>query len=139
MSFQSDSAYTFKNVKGETAVDISGADNETVFGYAFHGQGNQQWVFDQSGSNWTIRSVATNKYLNFRGDPEDNVRIVATEDSREWDIRPDEQDSSVFRVFVPGTKYNMDLADHGNSANGTPITLWGTWAGANQTWRINPA
>lgn len=32
------------------------------------------------------------------------------------------------------THYSVDLADHGNSTPGTPVQLWGRWAGENQVW-----
>ena len=42
------------------------------------------------------------------------------------------------RFLIPGRKVNIDLSDHGNSADKTPITLWGEWAGQNQVWRLEP-
>lgn len=43
------------------------------------------------------------------------------------------------RFFIPDTNYNADLADHGNSADKTPVTLWGAWSGQNQVWRLQDA
>ena len=43
----------------------------------------------------------------------------------------------ICRVFLAGTKYCLDLSDHGNPNPGTPVTLWGKWeGGTNQTWRF---
>lgn len=41
--------------------------------------------------------------------------------------------------FIHGTKYNVDLSDHGNATPGTPVTLWGKWGGENQIWRLEQA
>jgi hypothetical protein len=38
------------------------------------------------------------------------------------------------RIYVPGTEYCVDLSDHGNPNNGTIVTLWAAWKGANQAW-----
>jgi hypothetical protein len=40
------------------------------------------------------------------------------------------------RILVHGTNYSLDLSDYGNSANGTKVQLWGSWAGANQIWGL---
>lgn len=39
-------------------------------------------------------------------------------------------------IFVPFTNYNIDLYNHGDPTPGTPITLWWTWEGLHQTWKI---
>jgi hypothetical protein len=44
--------------------------------------------------------------------------------------------SLLHRIFVPSTNYNLDLFNHGDPTPGTPITLWWTWAGIHQTWKI---
>lgn len=40
-------------------------------------------------------------------------------------------------IQVPGTPFNLDLSNHGDSTPGTPVELWGKWQGANQTWIFN--
>jgi len=34
---------------------------------------------------------------------------------------------------------NVDLSDHGNAADRTPVTLWGEWKGQNQIWMLQEA
>ncbi|TFY75514.1 hypothetical protein EWM64_g8499 [Hericium alpestre] len=136
---QSGGTYTIRNVKSETALDLSGGDNASIIGFNFHGGGNQQWTFEQQGSGkWVVRSKATGKYLDIDGEPGDGTRVIASDNAREWDIWRDQNDQSAFRFFIPDTKQNIDLSDHGNPEPGTPVTLWGTWEGTNQLWRIQP-
>lgn len=64
--------------------------------------------------NQTLYCQAENLYLSIEGPAADGERIVATSSPTKWAIRRDGQDGSVWRVFVPGTGFNFDLADHGN-------------------------
>ncbi|KAA1473290.1 carbohydrate-binding module family 13 protein [Dentipellis sp. KUC8613] len=138
-SIQSGGTYTITNGQAGTALDLSGGDERSIIGFGFHGQGNQQWTFEQpQGTGWTIRSVATGKFLDIEGEPGDGTRVVASDCPREWDIWPDDEDSSAFRFFIPNTTYNIDLSDHGNPTPGTPVTLWGKWNGRNQVWYVRP-
>ncbi|KAJ3988202.1 hypothetical protein F5890DRAFT_1550711 [Lentinula detonsa] len=54
-----------------------------------------------------------------------------------WDTYPDDEDSSVFRVYVPGapTATSIDLSNYGDTTPGTIEPLWIKWEGKNQTWR----
>jgi len=38
------------------------------------------------------------------------------------------------RISVLGSQECVDLADHGNAADGTPVQLWTSWGGENQKW-----
>lgn len=139
MSIQEGATYTLINVKSQTALDLSGGDGKSIIGFGFHGQGNQQWVLSKGSSGgWVFRSVATGKYLDIEGAAGDGTPVIASNCSREWDIWPDEENSNAFRVFIPGTSFNVDMSDHGNSTPGTPVTLWGKWKGINQTWEFKP-
>ncbi|EIM84727.1 ricin B-like lectin [Stereum hirsutum FP-91666 SS1] len=136
---QSGQVYTLVNAMSGTALDLSGGDNTSIIGFNFHGGGNQKWMFEQTSQGpWTIRSLETGKYLNIEGPPSDGAKVVAIDNPQNWDIWHDEQDGSVFRLFIPGTTFNIDMSDHGNATPGTPVTLWGKWEGKNQTWRIEP-
>lgn len=42
-------------------------------------------------------------------------------------------------ILIRDTNVNVDLSDHGNPADRTPITLWGKWSGKNQVWRLEEA
>ena len=46
---------------------------------------------------------------------------------------------SDYSIFIDNTEINVDLSDHGNAADCTPVTLWGKWAGKNQVWSLEPA
>ena len=45
-------------------------------------------------------------------------------------------ESSSFSIFVPGTNLNVDLSQHGNRNEGTPVTLWDKTGGENQVWNF---
>jgi len=44
--------------------------------------------------------------------------------------------TSCTRICVPDTRLNLDLADHGNQADGTIVQLWTRWEGLNQVWVV---
>ncbi|KAI0315946.1 carbohydrate-binding module family 13 protein [Amylostereum chailletii] len=133
---QSGNAYTLVNVKGGTAVDLSGGDDTSVIGYGFHGGENQQWVFEERDGGYAIRNKRAGKYLAVDGSADNGSRIVAvsTENPQIWEVRPDENDS--VRIFVKDQKFNLDLSDHGNPTPGTPVSIWGHWHGQNQLWKL---
>jgi len=128
--------YTIKNVKGGTALDLSGGDNRSIIGFSFHGQGNQQWeVSERDGNNEvTIKSVATGKYLSIDQQPSNGIPVIASDNAQKWRIANDEHNGNAFRVYYPGTEFNFDLQDHGNSTPGTLIQLWEKTPGKGQTW-----
>ncbi|KDQ49765.1 carbohydrate-binding module family 13 protein [Jaapia argillacea MUCL 33604] len=134
VQIQSGQVYDISNVLGGTSLDLSGGDNRSIIGYGFHGGPNQKWFVERLNSGWTFRSLGSGSYIGIQGPPQDGTPLVATQEPTEWDIWPDEQDNSKYRVFLPNTPLNWDLADHGNSAPGTLVTLWGKWEGKNQTW-----
>ncbi|KAG6832874.1 hypothetical protein H0H93_013450 [Arthromyces matolae] len=147
-SLEEGAVYTIVNVKSNTILDLS-HDGVTIHGWEPTGAENQkadkadamfaiQWELLSNANFWTLRNVATGQFLG-RGDDEivDNVPVTAGDNPEIWDIRPDEDDLSVFRLFVPGTNFVVDLSDFGNPDNGTPIALWGnSQANENQTWRF---
>jgi len=136
-NFQSGQIYRLTNVVGETVIDLSGGDNKSIIGYGDHNGPNQRWIFDQTDSGFTIKSAGSGQFLGLEQQPEVGVPVVATGTPFSWHIQPDKEDPSVFRVFVPGTEYNLDLNGHGSSTPGTPITIRKHWHGKNQTWRID--
>lgn len=42
-------------------------------------------------------------------------------------------------ILIHNTGINVDLSDHGNAADKTPVTLWGQWPGENQVWDLQQA
>ncbi|KAF7416392.1 hypothetical protein PC9H_002658 [Pleurotus ostreatus] len=134
---QSGSTYIFVNEKAGTVADLSGGDNKSIIGYENHNGDNQKWRAEKRGQGWTFKNVATGQYLGIEGEPGENTPVVVVDHPFEWDVKEDRQDNSSWRFWVPGTKYNMDLSDHGNATPGTKVLLWGKWdAGRNQCWRL---
>ncbi|KAK7682003.1 hypothetical protein QCA50_014967 [Cerrena zonata] len=136
---QSGATYRLINAKAGNVLDLSGGDNRSIIGYDWHGGENQKWELDNQGSGWTLRNKGTGLYLSVDGYGQDGTPIVASENPTQWDIWPDEEDPSVHRIFIPNTRLNVDLSDHGNPTPGTLITLWGKWEGRNQCWRFEQA
>ncbi|RDB22014.1 hypothetical protein Hypma_010815 [Hypsizygus marmoreus] len=141
MSIQSGNTYKLVNVKGGTVIDLSGTDGTSVLGWNDHGGDNQKWVVEQNlGNQWSFKNVGSGRYLGLGEGHGNGRRLEGVEEPFGWDIFPDEEDSSVYRINAPGlTHFNVDLSDHGNSENGTPIALWGKWKGTNQKWRFEEA
>ncbi|KAL4254141.1 Ricin B-like lectin [Abortiporus biennis] len=142
-SVQSGGVYILVNAKSGGALDLSGGDNRSIIGYDVHGSDNQKWRLEQvEGGQWRLQNVASGAYLRVDGYAQDGTPVVAPQGDGpfEWDIWPDEDDPNTFRIFVPNTRLNIDLSDHGNPTPGTPITLWNKWApGINQRWRFQQA
>lgn len=133
---QSGQTYTITNAKSGTVMDLSGLDNRSVIGFPAHGGPNQKWTLNWTGRSWTFQSVYSGLYLALDGSPSDGTRLVAAATPAEWHIWHDDVDPSAYRIFVPFTRFNLDLYGHGNPAPSTPITTWYTWRGIHQTWRF---
>ncbi|KAK1235493.1 hypothetical protein PQX77_001276 [Marasmius sp. AFHP31] len=135
MAPESGHTYHIINVKSGTALDA--ADDGPINGFELHGGENQRWTLEHNGEHWTFRNDK-GQFLGREGEVEEGLHLRWVDYPVEWDIWPDSNDDSVFRIYVPGwhTAMNIDLSDHGNSDNGTPITLWGQWEGEHQTWRF---
>lgn len=139
MSAQITSGQTYKitNVKSGTVVDLSGVDNHTIIGYHYHNGDNQHWTFNWTGDSWTIRSVSSGQYLGVEStNYSDGDKIVTVPSPFDWDIWHDEVNPNAFRFFIHNTHYNIDLNNWGATTPGEPITLWWTWEGVHQTWKV---
>ncbi|TFK86956.1 carbohydrate-binding module family 13 protein [Polyporus arcularius HHB13444] len=117
--------YVLLNAQGGTAVDLSGADNKTVFGYPMHGGPNQQWEFIPTGHGYIIRCVRRSAeghslYLTTDGSVKHGAAIVASPYPVAWNVEPGEDG---IRIHWPNSEYSFDLADWGNSTAGTKIQL----------------
>ncbi|KAL0948452.1 hypothetical protein HGRIS_011025 [Hohenbuehelia grisea] len=131
--------YIFVNAKAGNCLDLSGGDNFSIIGYDNHGGDNQKWRLESDGSGWHIQNVGTGKYLAVDGFAGDGTPVIARDEPFTWDIWPDEEDGNLNRIFVPNTRQNIDLSDHGNPTPGQPITLWDKWEGRNQCWHFQEA
>ncbi|GAW02756.1 carbohydrate-binding module family 13 protein [Lentinula edodes] len=126
MSIRSGNTYKIYNGKSGTILDLSGTDGRTISGFSDNGGDNQKWQLEQGqGGHWTFRNAASGQYLGVGGPFEDGAPLVSVNEPVRWDIYPDDEDSSVFRIYVPGapTALNIDLSDHGNPTPGTIVTL----------------
>ncbi|THH32737.1 hypothetical protein EUX98_g1447 [Antrodiella citrinella] len=137
----SGAVYKLINAQAGNALDLSGGDNESIIGYDWHGGDNQKWRISDNGNNeWVFQNVGTGKWLFIDGYAQDGTPVIASEYNKTgFNIWEDEEDNSVYRIFVPNTRLNFDLSDHGNPTPGTKITLWGKWEGRNQCWRFEQA
>ena len=132
----SGSSYKIINAQAGTAVDLSGTDNKSIIGWPSHSGDNQKWTIDWIGNAWTFRNVRSGQYLGLGAASTDGTRLVAVDEPVGWHIWHDEEDPSTFRIFVPFTRYNLDLYNYGDPIAGDPITLWSKWNGRHQTWRF---
>ncbi|KAJ7599606.1 ricin B-like lectin [Mycena floridula] len=136
---QSGQTYKLVNVKSSTVVmDLSGTDNRSIIGYPDQDGPNQKWTMAWTGHSWTFRSVSSGLYLNISGQPADGTKLVAAPEPCQWDIWHDESNHDAYRIFIPGTGFNLDLYNYGDATPGNPITLWYRWKGVHQTWKFVP-
>ncbi|OSC98570.1 carbohydrate-binding module family 13 protein [Trametes coccinea BRFM310] len=141
MSIEANKVYKITNAKGGTVLDLSGGqDGSPITGYQWHSGANQRWQLEQHGDVYRFKNAATGLFINVDGEPKNFAPIVASTKWADFEIRPDSNDPSTFRVFLKGTNFVLDLSDHGNPNPGTPVTLWESWeGGSNQTWRFEEA
>lgn len=83
--------YVLLNARGGTAVDMSGVDNKTIFGYPMHGGPNQQWEFIPTGHGYIIRCVRRSAeghslYLTTDGSVKHGAAIVASPYPVAWNV-----------------------------------------------------
>ncbi|KAK7056425.1 hypothetical protein VNI00_002980 [Paramarasmius palmivorus] len=118
------------------ALPLPNADETSkVTGFELHGGENQRWYLEQTEEgHWTLKTEK-GPYLG-RYSEDEGTNVIGTDDPVHWDIWPDRNNGDWFRIYVPGapSPMNIDLSDHGNPANGTPVTLWGEWEGEHQAW-----
>lgn len=60
-----------------------------------------QWRVSQSGDNWQIRNVATNKYLGAHGYTPPGTPVKCFDTVFAWGMAPDEQRGAHWFVLVP--------------------------------------
>ncbi|KAI0065918.1 hypothetical protein BV25DRAFT_1821639 [Artomyces pyxidatus] len=133
-------AYTLLNVASGTALGVSGIDGRTAVGSVPRGL-DEQWRLEQprsSGGAWRFRSVASGKYLDFRGDASSGARLIVSKVPRNWKMRRDPRDPGVFRVYVPKTRLVAAL-ENGDDRPGTSVQLEEHSSfGDAQLWRFRP-
>ncbi|KAL4066332.1 carbohydrate-binding module family 13 protein [Scleroderma yunnanense] len=118
---QSGGIYALINDKGGTCLDLSGGDNRSIIGYPFHNGPNQAWIFHRQGDKFVIKSAGTGSYLGIEGQPRDGASVVAVGWEYAWEIQDEPGVHGSIRLFAPGTPFNIDLTNYGDSTPGTPI------------------
>ncbi|KAH9161592.1 ricin B-like lectin [Lactarius sanguifluus] len=139
MSIQSGKRYKITNKESRLVVDLSGADNRSILGYAYHGGGNQQWIIDrQDNDQWTIRSADHHKYLGVETTPENGIQLVGLNEPQSWNIEilPFSGEAGpVVKLgqWRHGTFFVADFPLERQGNHGA-IQLWTAWGGENQSW-----
>ncbi|KAF8731506.1 hypothetical protein AX14_004755 [Amanita brunnescens Koide BX004] len=137
-SINSGSVYHITNAKATgNAIDLSGTDQKHVIGWPSHDGDNQKWHIERVGNHYTIRNVRYGTYIGLASQNlQNNDAAVAVVGDFKWDIVADKEDETVFRIFVPGTPFNLDLTNHGSTEGNTPIAIYRAWEGRNQCWKF---
>ncbi|PFH47536.1 carbohydrate-binding module family 13 protein [Amanita thiersii Skay4041] len=134
---RSGAVYRIVNAKSGTALDLSGTDERSIIGWPKHDGDNQKWHVEENNGLYSLRNVRYGKYVGLESTHlKDAIKAIATENKFDWEVKQDEDDPTVFRFFVPGTVFNLDLSNHGSDRGGTPVEIWGKWEGRNQCWRL---
>ncbi|THU96817.1 carbohydrate-binding module family 13 protein [Dendrothele bispora CBS 962.96] len=142
---QADRAYKIVNAQTGTVLDVSDADKQTISGYTDHGGINQKFMLEQNWrGSWYFRITHLDhdryrpRYVGIGAYLGDGTPLIANEDPFAWNISPDEQDNSVYRIYAPiaPAPLNWDLSDHENATPGAIVRLWGKWEGRHQCWKF---
>ena len=97
-----------------------------------------------------LKNINSNTYLSFDGSPVDGQKVVCKHDPHGWTVTaeglnvytlantesiiPSLRTDSHSRFHVVDNASCVDLADHGNANNGTPVHLWSGSGNQNQKW-----
>lgn len=151
--FRSGGVYEIRSMmKTSMAVDIAGgstANGANCLLYSSHGENNQKFIFVNEGNGWSIRNVASGKYLDVNGGTFSNgtnVQSWVDNDGRNqrWAV------TTYGTATINGTKcqvvslgagnattYMMD-AESALTTNNTNIIIWSNNEGDNQRWALYP-
>lgn len=139
MYIESGKKYRIRNLKSGTILDLSGGDNKSIIGYQQNDGANQHWQAIRDGDKWQLVSCHNADFLGIGcASPNDDVPLQGQQHHSEWLINQMQGTQDVFQIVYPNSNFVVDLAQKGNCANGTLITLWGNWHGENQKWRFEP-
>lgn len=151
--FRTGGVYEIRSVmKTSMAVDIAGgstANGANCLLYSSHGGNNQKFVFVDEGNGWSIRNVASGKYVDVYGSnftSGTNVQSWVDNDGRNqrWAV------TTYGTATVNGTTcqvvslgagnaraYMMD-AERALTTNDTNIIIWADNGNDNQRWALYP-
>ncbi|KAF8257422.1 ricin B lectin domain-containing protein [Lactarius quietus] len=137
MSIKSGQRYKITNEQAQLVVDLSGADSKSIIGWTSHGGENQQWITEeQYDGQWTIRSVALQKYIALANTPKDGTALVALDEPQLWDIKIVDNGNyakTSVKFCIRNTTLVADFPLD-KLVVGTGIQLWADWNGKNQIW-----
>ncbi|GJE99688.1 carbohydrate-binding module family 13 protein [Phanerochaete sordida] len=130
--------YKFVNA-GAGNVCETGPDGESVVGFDWNGRDTQMWKVAKlpESPGYVIQNVGTGRYLSICEGAQEGIRVMASAQPTQWEIRPDWKEPSLHRLYLANTDYNIDLSDHGNPTPGTPCAIWSAWEGRNQCWHLD--
>ncbi|KAF8731518.1 hypothetical protein AX14_004767 [Amanita brunnescens Koide BX004] len=136
-SFKAGGTYRLINVKSGTVLDLSGTDQVHLIGWPDNGGTNQQWIVDFLDGFYTLRNVRYNKYVGYTQPLRLGSDGIGSLSRTKWVMVPTEDDPDVFGLYVPGTKFVLELVDDGSAQPGTPVMIGMRMLSLNQAWRLD--
>lgn len=139
-SIKSGQHYNITNEDEGLAFDLYDLGNKSVLrvGRKHHGEEKLrfQWIIEQNDGQWTIRSVANQKYVGFENAPKDGTPLIGLDKPHLWDIeiQPDSEndDNTRVRFWVRGT--HLVVEHPKDRPDLTQLRLWEARDGMNQVW-----
>ncbi|KAI0338728.1 hypothetical protein BDW22DRAFT_1362432 [Trametopsis cervina] len=116
--------YSLINVKSNSAMDLSAADDQSLIGFPPHTGRNQQWKFEPLGEGYTIRSISSGRYLTVADSVVNEGALVASHFPVSWKVSVVSEGEEVrIRVLWPNGRHAISLADSGSDKAGTKVQL----------------
>jgi len=129
--------YKIINVKSGTTIDLS-SDFRTIHGNKDQDGYNQQWRLRREAGHWIVMNLLYQRYLGYGSNThKSGIHVEGSGDHHKhfWEIVNDSDDPSTFRIILPKTNLNVELA-RGDSVDGTTVQLWNHDTSRPQTWRF---
>jgi len=133
-SVQAGTTYTFVNVRGGTAMDVSDG-TLAIIGYIPLKTSSQQWTLEEAGKDLYFLKNGAGLYLSIVDKALNGASVVATNKHHPWSISADDIDKSCIRIYYPGSSLNLELTNRGDKQAGTPVKLGRASPGDFQVWK----
>jgi len=129
-TFRLDCAYLIINVASGTSADLEYDDDDedeppSLVGNERSDQNpRQKWIFRDARNNQVlIQNSSSRMYVSIDGtDPGSGTEILCTRNKQAWDVIPDLNDPSKFRICYPNTEFTINL-ENGDTSNGAQIQI----------------